>query len=187
VKRRETLDEAIDRVASRMTQRGDGDGGEIRAVWTSPSAYRWLGWRGVAVAGVAAAAVLIAVTLVRGPAVDEGDVGPSLGGSPLMAWSPLRAPIVDTGGGIAEGRAVRVARAAGPIRADSLREPGVTEGDGRPTFGIPLLEAPSALAVPAQTMTGIDIDAVGEIETIEVAPLSVDAISDDRENEPKEQ
>lgn len=171
----ETLEEAIDRVASQMTQSGGADGVDIRPVWMNRPAHPRVGWRVAGVAGVGA--VLLALAIIRAPGVEERATASAIGASPLIAWLPLRPSIFET-----RSRG----EVSAPVRAIRMRGPVAADRQSAPTFGIPFLQTPTALAIAAPTrMSDIDVDAVA-VDAIEVAPLLVGAIDPNGARDSKE-
>ncbi len=172
---RETLDEAIDRVASRLTQSDEAERVEVQPVWIATPSRGWLAWRVAAVGG--AAVVLLALAIMRTPRSEERALDPSVGMSALVVWSPLRSSV---------SNAPSIRRDDEPKRAVERPLAMRAQRDERPVWGIPFIEAPAALAVAATTMSRIEIDAVG-VDAIELVPLSVGAIDRDSVKDSKEQ
>lgn len=175
MKPRETLDEAIDRIASCMTQGGDASGVAAGSILARPAAHSWMGWRVVGVAGMGA--VLLALAIIRTPGDRERVVDPSIATSPLIAWSPLRS----------EAQEMRSGEMIQPAAIGRAHRLSTADRDSTPSWGIPFLETPAAIAVTVTTMSSIDVAAGVGVEAIEVAPLSVDAIDRNSARDVKEQ
>jgi hypothetical protein len=171
----ETVDEAIDRVASRMTRSDDGVAVDIPPVWLTRPRPAWLAWRVAGVVG--AAAVLLAVAIFWAPRTEDRPVDSPVAASIVVPWSPLRPPVFDSRPGGEAGIRSGVAGA---------RETATVDRQSRPAWGIPFLETPTALAVAGSAMPGIDVDAM-VVDALEVVPLSVAAIDPDGTGNSKEQ
>ncbi len=179
MKVRETLDEAIDRVATRMTRGGESLRVDIRPVWTGTSpAFAQALWRRRPVAVlVGVGAVLLTAIVIRAPRVDQHAADVSIAASLVTIWSPLHEPVSD------ERTDRGVEGPAGVVRR--LRVGHTVDGE-RPAWGIPFITAPASLDVAASTTPAIGLETVA-VEAINVEPLTIHAIDRDGPLFPKEQ
>jgi hypothetical protein len=181
----ETLDEAIDRVASHMT-RSDPNV-DLAPVWVTPAPRGWIGWRVAGGVGLAVALLSVALTIAQRDG--RADVDAPVDSSPLVAWSSFHAPVSEVPGTL-EGSGTPKGVPYVPTRASIAAKPQtarVVDEDERPTWGIPLIGAPTALAIAAPTrISDIDVDTVA-VDAIEVAPLLVGAIDPNGARDSKEQ
>jgi hypothetical protein len=171
---RETVDEAIDRVASCMTQSDSDVQVDMPTVWLTTPRSTWMAWRVAGIVGAAAMLLAVAIFQMRN---EDRPTDSSMAASGVVLWAPLRTPVPDTrsGGGVDDRSEV-----AGE------REIVAVARENRPSWGIPFLETPTALAVAESSMPAIDVDAIA-VDALEVVPLSVAAINPDGASNSKEQ
>jgi hypothetical protein len=156
---RETLDEAIDRVALQMTQ---AQGGDVVPVWT-PAPARWTGWRiGGAVAALAIVVGLVVTSVFR--VAERGDTS-TIGASALVAWSPLQMPARPAYVGHSFSGANVVRSDFGTLGGHRFSGAEIARSDFGTPKGVP--------SVPA----GEGIEPIRAPATLEVAPVSVPALS----------
>lgn len=157
----ETFDEAIDRVATRMTVSSGGD-----IVWTPPTPASWFGWR--LAGGISVFVMLLGIAFVSLSRPGPQHSTTAIETTALTVWASLRTPIGPSPAG----------SHADAGRRALERQTGALET--RPSWGIPLIERPPGLAVSDLAMREIPIEHIG-VEAIEVAPLSIGNLDRDAE------
>lgn len=182
----ETLDEAIDRVAARMTAITPRAAGRL---WPAPQRVRsgWSYWQ-VAGVGLVLGAIALAVAVTM-PIVDRQP--------PQIAAAPIVVPRVD----IALAAPVRPL-AADPPPAPAARVPHVDGGEARrastgsiagpsvggaaqraerPTWGLPFIAERAALAVAPVDVPPLHVDAM-EVVPVAVPSLTIEGLSADSDS-----
>lgn len=163
---RDRLDDAIDRIATRMTRVEENDAFTSRIVNALPERSRWAGWlfqswapRIAMIGGVLAAAIV------------WGSLGSRESGAvtqPLLSSQPLATPVTFAAGvrePLEPGR-----MPLGPLEPLAPLEPLVPGGDFE--FSLPPIEAVAALQVEAVAAASLSEDAPLTLMPLAIADLS---------------
>lgn len=165
---RETVDEAIDRVASQLTAVDARVARRIAPVWRERQTPSRLGWYLVAASAAAIVAALFVATWNAGER--PGDISPleSVAAGSLSPYSAVPDTVRPV--------AARVAIARAPVTrvADAPRDTREDE-----TWGIPSIAVPAALTVDVVSVTSIDTPDVGVV-ALTMAPLAIEPIGPPR-------
>jgi hypothetical protein len=159
---RDPLDDAIDRVASRMVSVHDDTGAARRIISSLPSRDQRR-WSVSALSFQAAAVAVVALVIVYGRSFNPGEPAHSdsrRAPAEVQQPAPLRG--VDAVPAVAPTQVERAAVS----RRRSLPQPT----DTQPVFGLDAIEAPEQLTIPSLVATF----PLEPIEAASVAPITID-------------
>lgn len=168
---RETLDEAIDRVASQLTA-VDARAHRIVPVWRAPRTSSWFDWRLAAVGAAAIVAAVLVTTWRGGEQPGEVPRLKSIAGRALTSYPTVpeasRPVVTDT---VAMVVAARMPNVRAAVVRSEVRE------DDR--WGIPSIAEPAALRIDAVAVAAIGAPS-GGIDALTMAPLAIDPLAQPR-------